>query len=62
MALWVGAIEYHNPAWFAGHGHFGSRDITFLVVEGQNSTWSCSDPPSLFIPKPDDIKAHDMSY
>ena len=47
----------HHPAKFAAHMHSGSGDMIFLVVERQDSTCPCLNPPLLFI-----SKAHGVSY
>ena len=36
---------------FGGHRHYDKGDIMPLVVEGQDSTCSCLNPPLLFISK-----------
>ena len=41
----------HHPEMFGGHRHYDKGDIMPLVVEGQDSTCSCLNPPLLFISK-----------
>ena len=38
-----------QPAKFGGHRQCGSGDIMFLVIDEQDSTYSCLNPPLLFI-------------
>ena len=38
----------HHPAKFSGHRHCVSRDIMFIVVEGQDSTCPRLDPSSAY--------------
>ena len=45
----------HHPDMFGSHGHSGSGDMMFLVVEGQDSTCHCFNPILLLI-----SKAHGM--
>ena len=47
----------HHPAKFGAHGHCGSGDITFLMIEEQDSTCSCLKRPIVFI-----SKAHANKY
>ena len=42
----------HDLTQFSGHRHCGSRDIMFLVVEGQDYTCTRFKAPLLFISKP----------
>ena len=39
----------HHPAKSVGHKYYGSGDIMFLVVEGQDSTYPRFNPLLLFI-------------
>ena len=45
----------HHPAKFGGHRHYGSGDRMFLVVEVQDSSCRCFNPPLVFI-----FKVHGM--
>ena len=47
---------------FGGHRHCDGRDIIFLVVKGEDSTYSCLNLPLFFISKAYRMKAHGMSY
>ena len=40
-------MKSHHRAKFGGQTHWGSRDVIFLVVEGQDSTCPCLTPPLL---------------
>ena len=55
--VWESLKVSHYPAKFGGHGQCGSRDMMFLVVEGQDSTYPYLDLLLLFI-----SKAHDMPW
>ena len=50
----------HQPAKISGYRHGGNGDIMFLVVEEQDSTYSCLNPPLLFIFKGHGLKAHNI--
>ena len=39
----------NHPVKVGDHRHCGSGDMTFLVVEVQNSPCSCLNPPLLFV-------------
>ena len=39
----------HHPAKFGNHSRYGSGDMMFAVVEGQDSACPRLDPPLLFI-------------
>ena len=39
----------HHPAKFGNHSRYGSGDMMFAVVEGQDSACPHLDPPLLFI-------------
>ena len=41
----------HHPEMFGDHRHYDKGHIMPLVVEGQDSTRSCLNPPLLFISK-----------
>ena len=40
-------VSRHQPATFGGYRHCGSGDMTVLVVEGQDFTYSRLSPPFL---------------
>ena len=40
-----------HPARFSVHRHFGSADMIYLMVEGQDFTYSRVNPQLLFISK-----------
>ena len=45
----------HHSAKFGDHRHYVSKNIMFLVVEGQDSTCPRLDPLLLFISKARDM-------
>ena len=51
----------HQPARFSGHRHCRSGDKMFLVIEEQDSEYSCLNPPSLFLSKGNGLKAYNVS-
>ena len=52
----------HHPAQFGGDRYCGSKDMMYLVFEGQYCTCSRFSPPLLFISKVHGLKAHSILY
>ena len=51
LYVWDCLMVSRHPARIGGHRHFGSADMIYLMVEGQDFTYSRVNPPLLFISK-----------